>query len=186
MREGAHETAAAAVATRFRTLDDWEGTLLRHITVSSSRSRLRTLALIVNHLGNGWLFGAVAIALPFVSRSGWSLVRVLAISLAIAFAIYPFVKRGLARVRPCDAGTDLDAGVRPLDCYSCPSGHSMTAAIFAVPLIQLFPILAPALLAGWLLIAWSRLALGHHYPSDVVFGGALGVIVAGSVCFGGW
>lgn len=177
---------AAAVATRFRTLDDWEASLLRHITVSPGRSRLRTAALIVNHLGNGWLFGAIVIAMPIVSRSGWSVVRIVAISLAIAFAMYPFIKRALARVRPCHADTNLDAGVRPLDWYSCPSGHSMTAAIFAVPLIQLVPAAAPALLAGWLIIAWSRLALGHHYPSDVVFGGVLGVAVAGIVCFGRW
>jgi undecaprenyl-diphosphatase len=177
---------AAAVVTRFRTLDEWEATLLRRITVSSSRSRVRTAALIVNHLGNGWLFGAIVIAMPFVSRSGWSVVRVVGISLAIAFAMYPFIKRALARVRPCHADTNLNAGVRPLDCYSCPSGHSMTAAIFAVPLIHVFPIAAPALLAGWLIIAWSRLALGHHYPSDVVIGGAIGAFIAGIVSFGRW
>jgi uncharacterized membrane protein len=29
-------------------------------------------------------------------------------------------------------------------------------------------------LIGWLLIAWSRLASGHHYPSDILFGSLIG------------
>lgn len=180
-------TAAPAVVTRFRSLDEWETTLLRRFIVLPSRTHLRTLALSINFLGNGWLFAALAIAMPLAAGArGWSFVRTVAVSLAVAFAIYPFIKHALARVRPCHTGSELDAGVKPLDRYSCPSGHSMTAAIFMMPLVLLFPISAPLLFAAWLAIGWSRLALGHHYPTDVVFGGALGAVIAGIVCFWPW
>jgi undecaprenyl-diphosphatase len=178
---------ALAVAAMFRNLDDWEAGLLRRLIVAPTRPYLRVAARVVNQLGNGWLFGALAIAMPIaLGARGWGFVRSVAIALALGFAMYPFIKKALARVRPCHAETSLDAGVRPLDRYSCPSGHSMTAAIFVVPLVLLFPIAAPLFLAVWLLIGWSRLALGHHYPSDVVFGGAIGTLISAIVCLWQW
>jgi undecaprenyl-diphosphatase len=179
-------TAVRTAPSRFRGLDEWESALLRRCIVLR-RSRLHAPALIINFLGNGWLFAAVGMAMPLAfAAQGWRFVRTVAIALAAAFALYPFLKQALARVRPCHKLSELDAGVKPLDRYSCPSGHSMTAAIFAVPLAVLFPIGTPLFLAAWLAIAWSRLALGHHYPSDVVLGGALGAAIAGMVCFWPW
>ena len=53
----------------------------------------------------------------------------------------------------------------------------MTAVAYSLPLAFACPEAAPAaaLLCGT--IGWSRVALGHHYASDVLFGALLGAAV---------
>jgi membrane-associated phospholipid phosphatase len=57
----------------------------------------------------------------------------------------------------------------------------MTAAAVGLPLGTAIPHIFPAIMAVWLAIAWSRVALGHHYPSDLVFGGVLGLVIAAPI-----
>ena len=47
-------------------------------------------------------------------------------SLGIAHALYPWVKSYMARLRPMDRDGALESLLKPLDRYSCPSGHCMT------------------------------------------------------------
>jgi undecaprenyl-diphosphatase len=54
----------------------------------------------------------------------------------------------------------------------------MTAAAVGVPLALSFPATLPAAALVWLLIAWSRVSLGHHYPTDLLLGGAIGAGVS--------
>jgi undecaprenyl-diphosphatase len=85
-------------------------------------------------------------------------------------------KKLFRRIRPDYWLVGLEAG------HSYPSGHATTAVVFfigwaVVTAFGTLPIGAKAPLIGvlclWALgIAWSRLALGAHYLSDV-FGGAL-------------
>ncbi len=63
---------------------------------------------------------------------------------------------------------------------SFPSGHTATSVAAAVALGALFPGWRWALVAFAALIAISRLAVGAHYPSDVVAGAAVGGFVAGA------
>lgn len=61
---------------------------------------------------------------------------------------------------------------------SFPSGHSNTAAAVTVALCLIFPKYRTVFLAAGLLTVLSRLALGVHYLSDVIFGAYLGGITA--------
>jgi undecaprenyl-diphosphatase len=163
---------------RLDRLDAWEAALMRPLLLKA-RSRARGVALAVNHLGNGWLFAAVGLAaLLFGGASGWRFARLVTTALVVAFSVYLVLKRFIARVRPCHADPTLDARVRPLDLYSCPSGHAMTAAIFAVALTGFSLAAAAAAIPMLALIAWSRVSLGHHYPSDVILGACMGGAVA--------
>jgi undecaprenyl-diphosphatase len=58
---------------------------------------------------------------------------------------------------------------------SFPSGHSAAAFAFATGACDELPVLAPVLvpLAG--AVAYSRVHIGVHYPSDVAAGAAIGI-----------
>lgn len=63
--------------------------------------------------------------------------------------------------------------------HAFPSGHSATAFGSATALAVVYPPAAPVLMLGAGGVAWSRLYLGAHYPSDLVFGSALGILFGG-------
>ncbi|MEP6597950.1 MAG: diacylglycerol kinase family protein [Actinomycetota bacterium] len=88
-------------------------------------------------------------------------------------------KRAVPRRRPLLAYLPLArVAHRVPTSSSFPSGHSASAAAFAVgAALELPPLAVPlgALAAG---VAFSRVYTGVHYPSDVVAGVALGATVA--------
>jgi len=151
------------------------------------RYRLKPAARFLTRLGNGWLY-PIASALVLLASASHALPYILAagVSIGVAHLTYPPLKRLLARTRPCDLDASLADDCVPLDRYSCPSGHAMTAAAFGVPMIFLAPAaVAPIVVTGWLLVSWSRIALGHHYWSDIVIGttigGAIGAAIASAI-----
>jgi membrane-associated phospholipid phosphatase len=54
----------------------------------------------------------------------------------------------------------------------------MTATAYSVPLMFACPSAAPLVVGICLVIAWSRVALGHHYISDVIIGAAIATPIA--------
>src|ERR1051326_3963498 len=140
-------------------------------------------ARLVTRAGNGWVYplASAFLFLAPIEHAARCLVATI-ISLAIAFTIYPPIKRAFARTRPCDNDCSLSDSFAPLDRFSFPSGHAMTAAAFGTPIIVAAPPLAiPLVIAACALVSWSRIALGHHYPSDIVAGTLLGAIIAATV-----
>ncbi len=95
----------------------------------------------------------------------------------------PLLKQFLKRSRPCDYDATLARDPAPLDRYSCPSGHAMTAVAYRIPLLFACPSAAPVVAGVCVLISWSRVALGHHYLTDVVIGAAIGGAVATPLAF---
>lgn len=93
------------------------------------------------------------------------------LSVGGAGALNLFAKLLLARARPT-----LWVSIAPETSYSFPSGHAMGAAALALALgMLLWPTRArwPAVIlgTGWaLLMGWSRVYLGVHFPSDVLAG----------------
>lgn len=96
-----------------------------------------------------------------------------------------WIKEAVARVRPCRAIEGIRLILPCPKSYSMPSGHAISSFAFAVPLFYLtraYVIRAgryyPIILAT--LIAYSRVYLGVHYPTDVLVGAFLG----GAIGFG--
>ena len=84
----------------------------------------------------------------------------------------------IARIRPYDANSDVTLLIDRLSDYSFPSGHTLASfEAAAVLLLQYRAKAIPALVLA-LLIAFSRLYLYVHYPTDVLAGALLGVAFA--------
>jgi len=105
-----------------------------------------------------------AIAAVFLSDScGWAL------------------KELVQRPRPCR----VIAGLRPLvacsESFSFPSNHAINMWALATVFSLWLPKPAPAFFALAGLVAYSRIYLGVHYPSDVLAGAACGVAIGWAV-----
>ena len=67
----------------------------------------------------------------------------------------------------------------PWERYSFPSSHALRSAGVAVVMGIHFSGIGWALLPAALLVGWSRVPLGRHYPSDVAAGWVLGIACGG-------
>ena len=89
------------------------------------------------------------------------------------------IKNIVARTRPFDINTMIEPLITTPSDFSFPSGHTTAAfaAAFALLLCKNRLLGIPALILA-VLIAFSRLYLYVHFPSDVLGGLILGVILA--------
>ena len=124
-----------------------------------------------------WIVLAVILLLiPKTRKTGIVMMAALCIDLVVCNGI---LKNLFARIRPCDVNTQIQLLIARPDDFSFPSGH--TAASFAAVAVLYFSgerkLWKPALALACL-IAFSRLYLYVHYPTDIL-GGILVGIAAG-------
>ncbi|MBU0588335.1 MAG: phosphatase PAP2 family protein [Gammaproteobacteria bacterium] len=176
-------------------LYDWDGANV-DIFLSVNRAvpdGLLWLPESLTWLGSYWSAPVVAAMLLLWSR-GMSADRAARVStalsrfvlgLALALSSVAAIKMTFAFPRPWHALGDLVFRVvgTPDSRYSLPSGHATYVAVLAA---AIWPLLGrpakAALLTFTVSVGWSRIALGAHFPADVLAGFALGwinVIAAG-------
>lgn len=160
-------------------LADREIDLVDRTCAAARRRRLEPAAIAVSWLGNGMIYLLLALLLvAFAGRAAWRTLAVAALCGAISHIVYPAVKRVAGRPRPFEHRATLSPASTPLDAHSFPSGHLMTLSAALTPAIMHWPSLWLVALGLWLVLAWSRVATAHHYPSDLLGGTLLGVAVA--------
>ena len=131
----------------------------------------------ITHLGDGgilWII--VAIALMLFRRT-----RYIGIAVAVSLALNSIICLGIlkpafARLRPFVLDSGIDLILHPPTDFSFPSGHTASSFSAAVTLLfynRKYGVLALIVAA---LIAFSRLYLMVHFPSDVIAGIALGIL----------
>lgn len=150
---------------------------------------LRTLPLLGSALGNYWATPIPVAALLWWSRHAPDEHRrrraerqayVFAASFLLAFAVAALVKWNLDLPRPA---TVLGPSVRLLAPeeagHGFPSGHTLYAALLGAAVWPLAGRTGRLALILWVLwVAYSRVALGAHFPADVAGGMLLALLAA--------
>jgi undecaprenyl-diphosphatase len=146
------------------------------------RARRRPVVLAlqaVSWLGNGIFWYALMLGLLLADAQGAALpVLHMGFVGAVCTCCYKMVKHTTVRHRPYEVNPLVLAGAAVLDRFSFPSGHTLHAVAFSLVACSHYPELGMLLWPFTLLTALSRVALGLHYPSDVIVGGVLGAMIA--------
>lgn len=146
---------------------------------ASSRAWVVGLLHPVSRVANGALWYLIVVTLPWAGgASGSSAATRLFLVGGVNLLIYKIVKKWIARARPFRTCPNITECVPSLDEYSFPSGHTLHSVACSVVLTAYYPMLGWILWPFTLLVAWSRVVLGLHYPSDVFMGALIGGVTA--------
>jgi len=95
--------------------------------------------------------------------------------LGVSHVCVQIVKRFAVRERP-NVRLSYQALISVPDRFSFPSGHACAAMAVAVAYAWAFPSLAVPMLLLSLMVGFSRVMLGVHYPGDVLVGQAIALV----------
>ena len=157
-------------ATEFFILD-W---IQAHLRCGLLDAVLPIISWTCNH-GELWILLALCLVLRKNSRrQGWAVALALVLDLICCNLL---LKPLIGRVRPFAANTAAELLISPPLDASFPSGHTAASftAVFALRGSG-SPLWKPALAVA-ILIAFSRLYLYVHWPSDVLGGALLGAFL---------
>ena len=134
---------------------------------------------LISKLGNGgiiWLvLSGLLCVFPKYRKAGVTMLTALALDVLLCNVM---LKPLVGRMRPFTVNTGMELLINAPKDFSFPSGH--TAASFAAAFALLFvknKLWIPSMILASL-IAFSRLYLYVHYPTDVLAGILLGLIVS--------
>ncbi|MGM0430123.1 MAG: phosphatase PAP2 family protein [Pseudomonadota bacterium] len=136
------------------------------------------VALVTSRSGDGYGYLAIAIMAWFLDDAGDDYFAHLLFAFALELPVYWILKNSFRRQRPSERNLSLAALIVASDQFSFPSGHTAAAVLFSVITYQYYPSLGLACFGWATAIGASRVVVGVHYPSDIVAGAVLAVIVS--------
>lgn len=156
--------------------------LFFYINHKLQHSILQYILNILTHLGGAVFTIAATLSIALftegnLSKTGWQAFAALALShvpVALIKRIYP-------RLRPYLVLPHTNIGKQLLKDHSFPSGHTTAAFASMTPFVLAYPPAGFILIPMAFIIAFSRIYLGLHYPSDCAAGMIIGTS-AGYLC----
>lgn len=160
-------------------LQKLDGGILLFIQEHVRCGALTVIMKAASWIGNPPVICAI-VALLFIFAKTRRLALDMGLGLACATAVNNLVIKNLvARPRPFLTIEALETVIEPLSSFSFPSGHSCAAFAAAFVIWRSFRDRG----GGWAwpcaaLVALSRIYVGVHYPSDILVGAAVGVLLS--------
>lgn len=158
--------------TFLQSVQNLDGEILLQIQQHLRTDMLTPFMKIVTFLGNGgwfWILCAVVLlAIPKTRKTGYAAVLSLIFGVIVTNLL---LKNIVARPRPfAEIEALIPLIAKPTD-FSFPSGHTTASFAVALVMLRMLPkkIGIPAVVLA-ALVAFSRLYLGVHYPTDVLVG----------------
>lgn len=166
--------------TFLQSVQNLDGEILLQIQQHLRTDMLTPFMKIVTFLGNGgwfWILCAVVLlAIPKTRKTGYAAVLSLIFGVIVTNLL---LKNIVARPRPfAEIEALIPLIAKPTD-FSFPSGHTTASFAVALVMLRMLPkkIGIPAVVLA-ALVAFSRLYLGVHYPTDVLVGFVVALVVS--------
>ncbi|MFN4216164.1 MAG: phosphatase PAP2 family protein [Brevinematales bacterium] len=137
------------------------------------RHGLNVFMTIMTRIGDGYVWFGMIIFLLFVDMYAGV---VLAMAQLIQILLQFLIKNIFTRDRPYVKHGDISILLAPPDRFSFPSGHTAGAFTVVFFLWYFYPLWTWPFLVLAILIGFSRMYLGLHYPTDVLAGMVLGYV----------
>jgi len=158
-------------------IDIW---LFRAINSAYTSPVLDSLMVYVTQKSNflGVIVVAAVLILVFGKRRDRVGLALLVLVVATSDSTCNLLKHLFMRVRPCGALEGVRLLVGCGGAYSMPSGHATNIFAAMVFLALRYRKGAPVFLVFAVMVAYSRVYVGVHYPSDIAVGALLGTGIA--------
>ena len=160
----------------FNAVTSWDLSVLNFISENIRCPFLDTFFSLVTKLGDGGVFWIAVtfflLIIPKQRKTGLMMAFAMILGLIIGNGI---LKNAVARIRPYDL-VEAEIIIKHLSDFSFPSGHTLVcfeaASVLTIRKSRLW---IPAVVIA-VLVAFSRLYLFVHYPTDVIAGAVLGIL----------
>lgn len=159
----------------------WDVVCLNKIFGLDGKKLLSIIVPWISHSGNGYYYPALPLVIFFFDpeKALQFLLAALA-AFAMEVPLFILIKRCVRRDRPCETLTTVHRRIVPSDRFSFPSGHTAAAVVTATLVSYFIPVLALPVFIWALLVGFSRIFLGVHYPTDVLAGIVIGLTCGSS------
>lgn len=133
---------------------------------------------VITTLGEGGVLWVIlGLLLLFNKKTKWMGITVLAALLFTLLVGNLTLKPLVARPRPCWRHPEIPLLIANPKDFSFPSGHSMSSFAAATAVLMWNRRAGIAALAGAVIMACTRLYFYVHYPTDIVAGLLIGVVL---------
>lgn len=161
-----------------RLCTEWDVVLFMTIFRFSGRSLPAKGCYWISRSADGYWYPVLGFSLLFGAQIGKQFLIAQALAFSIEFPLYVLIKNYVRRNRPLELLEVIENYIAPHDRFSFPSGHTAAAFVIATLISHYFPVLIVPCYGWAVLVAYSRISLGVHYPSDTLAGMVLGVASA--------
>ena len=157
-------------------IQDLDERINKSIQAKDQPSYIRALAVVLAHSGDSWFWILGLGILWWFGDDYWKrLAVVMLIGIVVTALVVMAIKFTVRRSRPQGEWGRI---YRSTDPHSFPSGHAARSTMLAVLALGMGPLWLGLSMLVWApLVGLARTIMGVHYPSDILAGMVLGILL---------